>query len=136
LAERWDELFELAGLALTEVDDGSAILFCVRRDEPPSVAFRYCVGQHPEFEKERAIIYNMGGNGIRQEYLDSLIAHEILHLYGAEDLAEGKVHESLKEIAQKLTDDVMHTLTQKPINEYDISEVTAYLVGWLEMNPL
>ncbi len=133
LAERWDELFELADLPLKD-DEGSAILLCVRR-HTCSVAFRYCNGQNPEFEKERAIIYDMGGVG-GQAYLDSLIAHEILHLYGAEDLAPGKVHESLKIIAQKLTDDIMHTPTQKPINEYDISEVTAYLVGWLEKKHL
>jgi hypothetical protein len=133
LAERWNELFELAGLPLNE-GDGSVILFFVRR-HVPSVAFRYCVGQHPEFEKERAIIYDMGGVG-GQTYLDSLIAHEILHLYGAEDFAPEKVHESLKEIARELSDDVMHTPTQKPINEYDVSEVTAYLVGWLDESAL
>src|ERR1700730_6708511 len=94
VATRWDDLFRGAGLP-SNGTEGSAIVFCVRRCVP-SVAFPYYEGQNIEFERERAIIYDNGGEA-GQSFLDSQIAHELLHLYGAVDLAPGKIPEPLKE---------------------------------------
>lgn len=109
------------------------MIFCVRR-WVPSVAFPFFEGENTEFERERAIIYDNGGDG-GQVFLDSLIAHEILHRYGAVDLALDKTSEPLKEFASQRSDDLMHTPTQRSLECYRIGDVTAYLVGWLKMKP-
>lgn len=57
------------------------MLFGVRRYYP-SIAFPYFEGEHPEFSKERGIIYDLGADdqgAEGQTFLDSQIAHEILH---------------------------------------------------------
>jgi hypothetical protein len=132
VASRWDDLFRAGGLALNGTD-GSAVVFCVRRCVP-SVAFPFFEGQNVEFERERAIIYDNGGDA-GQLFLDSLIAHELLHLYGAVDLAPDKAPEPLKEFASQHSDDVMHTPTQRSIECYGVGDITAYLVGWLKTKP-
>ena len=132
LSERWDRLFQLAGLPLTG-DEGSAIFFCVRR-WVSSVAFPYSDGQHNEFRSERGIIYDKGGlEG--QIYLSSLIVHELLHLFGAVDLAPGKSHDCVTEYANKNLDDIMHTPTQRPLEQYKIGDLTGYLIGWSDTRP-
>jgi hypothetical protein len=132
VASRWDDLFRAGGLPLNGAD-GSALVFCVRR-WVPSVAFPFFEGVNVEFERERAIIYDNGGEA-GQLFLDSLIAHELLHLYGAVDLAPDKTPEPLKEFASQYSDDVMHTPTQRSIECYCIGDITAYLVGWLKTKP-
>jgi len=132
VATCWDELFINSGLPL-KAAEGSAVVFCVRR-YVPSVAFPFFKGEHTEFERERAIIYDNGGEG-GQLFLDSLIAHELLHLYGAVDLAPNKAHSSLKGVCDQYADDVMHSPTQRPIERYEIGGVTAYLIGWLKTPP-
>ena len=132
LSACWDRLFQLARLPLTG-DDGSAIFFCVRR-WVPSVAFPYIDGEHPEFQCERGIIYDNGGwEG--QTHLSSQIVHELLHLYGAVDLAPGKSHHSVTEYANKNLDDIMHTPTQRPLEQYKIGDLTGYLIGWSGTRP-
>ncbi len=71
VASRWDNLFKAAGLPLNGTE-GSAVVFCVRR-WVPSVAFPFFKGENVEFERERAIIYDNGGEA-GQLFLDSLIA--------------------------------------------------------------
>lgn len=132
VASRWDDLFRAGGLPLNGTE-GSAVIFCVRR-WAPSVAFPFSDGQNVEFERERAIIYDNGGDA-GQLFLDSQIAHELLHLYGAVDLAPDKTPEPLKEFASQYSDDVMHTPTQRSIECYCVGEITAYLVGWLKTKP-
>jgi hypothetical protein len=132
VASRWNDLFRAAGLPLNGTE-GSAVVFCVRRCVP-SVAFPFFKGVNVEFERERAIIYDNGG-GAGQLFLDSLIAHELLHLYGAVDLAPDKTPEPLKELASEYPDDVMHTPTQRSMESYCIGDLTAYLVGWLKTKP-
>ena len=132
VAERWNDLFKAYGLPLNGAE-GTAVFFCVRR-HVRSVAFPFSKGQDIEFKKERGIIYDNGGNE-GQRYLDSLIAHEILHLYGAKDLAPDKIPNSLKKHASQYSNDVMHTPTQHPLSNYCISDLTAYLVGWCETKP-
>ena len=132
VATRWQELFEAGKLPL-DGSDGSAVVFCVRR-WVPSVAFPFTTGQDVEFEKERAIIYDNGGE-LGQWYLDSLISHELLHLYGAVDLAPAKAAKSLQCISDLHRDDVMHTPTARPIENYVIGDVTAYLIGWSQEKP-
>lgn len=132
VASLWNELFEVSGNSLSN-SDGSAVFFIVRR-WCSSVAFTFKEGQHTEFECERGIIYDNGGSD-GQKFLVSLIAHEILHLYGAIDLAEHKISESIKSYSSVYSNDVMHTPTQRPIDQYDISDLTAYLVGWQQTIP-
>jgi hypothetical protein len=132
VASRWDDLFRAGGLPLNG-KEGSAVVFCVRR-WVPSVAFPFFEGENVEFDRERAIIYDNGGEA-GQLFLDSQIAHELLHLYGAVDLAPDKAPEPLKEFASQYSDDVMHTPTQRSIESYCIGDLTAYLVGWLKTKP-
>jgi hypothetical protein len=132
VASCWNELFSAGGLPLNGTE-GSAVVFCVRR-WVPSVAFPFFEGENVEFEQERAIIYDNGGTA-GQLFLDSLIAHEILHLYGAVDLAPDKAPEPMKQFATQYCDDVMHTPTQRPIERYIIGDLTAYLIGWLKTKP-
>jgi hypothetical protein len=128
----WNELFDKAGLSI-KATEGSAVIFCVRRYFP-SIAFPYTKDQNVEFEKERAIIYDNGGE-TGQIYLDSEIAHEILHLYGAVELAPNKAPLLLSKHSSQFSDDVMHTPTQKAITSYCISNLTAYLIGWHRTMP-
>lgn len=133
VASLWDAMFTRCNLPLSP-SDGSAIFFVVRR-YVPSIAFQYAADDEPEFSKERGIIYDEGGAGM-QRYLDSEIAHEILHLYGAVDLAPGKTPASLVPFRAFLDpDDVMGVPTQRPLTAYHISDLTAYLVGWRDARP-
>jgi hypothetical protein len=132
VASCWNDLFKSGGLPLYGTE-GSAVVFCVRR-YVPSVAFPFFEGQNDEFERERAIIYDNGGEE-GQLFLDSQIAHELLHLYGAVDLAPDKTPDPLKKFASQYSDDVMHTPTQRAIESYCISDLTAYLVGWRKTKP-
>lgn len=101
----------------------------------PSIAFAFFEGENLEFERERAIIYDNGGEK-GQLFLDSQIAHELLHLYGAVDFAPGKTpDEALTGLSSQHSDDVMHTPTQRDIECYRVGEITAYLVGWLKTKP-
>ena len=132
VATTWDDLFIGSGLPLKSAE-GSAVVFCVRR-YVPSVAFPFFKDENTEFERERAIIYDNGGDA-GQLFLDSLIAHELLHLYGAVNLAPHKAQSSLKKLSNHYAGDVMHTPTQRPIECYEVGDVTAYLIGWLTRPP-
>ena len=132
VANCWYELFETCGLPLNR-SEGSAVFFCVRR-YCPSIAFPFFEGENIEFERERGIIYDNGGEA-GQLYLDSLIAHEILHLYGAVDLAPEKAVNSLKKYAKRCSNDVMHTPTQCSLDNYCIGDLTRYLIGWSQRRP-
>jgi len=137
VAGLWTELFTHHGPS----DDGkpSAVFFCVRRDPIPcSIAFPFWQGEDGEFRKERGIIYDKGFGG--QWYLDSQIAHELLHLFGAVDLADGKIPtghtETLRAIRKNREgNSVMFMPTQKPIDEYTIGDLTAFLIGWRDRTP-
>ena len=133
VASRWDDLFRASGLVLDGAE-GSALFFLVRR-YANSVAFRFFEGEDLEFEKERGIIYDNGGPG-GQIFLSSQIAHEILHLYGAVDFAPNKERGLRNEFSDRYHDDVMHTPTQRPLSDYEISDLTAYLVGWTQVRPV
>ena len=134
VAQRWNELFNQYGLPLVYAD-GAALFFVVRRCVP-SIAFPYQEGEHDEFRMERGIIYDFGGIIEGQQHLDSHIAHEILHLYGAVDLNPKKSPHGLYRYASQDYNEVMHTPTQHEIDGYHISKLTAYLVGWQDCNPL
>lgn len=132
VASRWNDLFEACGLPLNR-SDGSAVLFCVRRYFP-SIAFPFLKGENSEFQRERGIIYDNGGEE-GQWFLDSQIAHEILHLYGAVDLSPNKAPVQIKDYITLYVDDVMHTPTQGPLNQYNIGDLTRYLIGWCQAKP-
>ncbi len=132
VASCWYELFETSGLPLNS-SEGSAVFFCVRR-YCPSIAFPFFEGENIEFERERGIIYDNGGE-TGQLYLDSLIAHEILHLYGAVDLAPEKAPVALMKYVKPPSNDVMHTSTQHPIDNYCLGDLSRYLIGWSQKKP-
>ncbi len=119
---------------------GRAVAFGVRR-YVPSVSFPFFRGDAAEFEKERAIIYDNGGPKEGQRALDSLIAHELLHLFGAIDLDPPKLPASALPFKDaivahtKKDDDVMGAPNQKPIDGYEVGELTAWLVGWKDEAP-
>ncbi len=138
VSSAWNSLFERNGLG-TPVTAGRSVLFFVRRWHP-SIAFPFHRGAHPDFEKERGIIYDMGGLQDGQPHLDSQIAHEILHLYGAIDLAEEKLPAETPELrrailANTAPQEVMNKPTQAPIASYLVGDLTSYLVGWLDRPP-
>ncbi len=64
------------------------------------------------------------------------IAHEILHLFGAEDYYDpyGKMPEREKLAQELYPDDIMLTLPQD-INNAEIGAYTAYSVGWTDILP-
>lgn len=117
-----------------------AVLFVVRRYSP-SRAFPFSAGHPSEFACERAILF--ADEAAARPFLPSLVAHELLHLYGAIDLVPGKLEEqagpadvaAIRARAEHGSD-VMHTPTARPIDDYDASDLTAYLVGWLEAPPV
>jgi hypothetical protein len=132
----WDELFALHHPGLNAFR-GRFMLFGVRRYFP-SIAFPFSNGQHHKFEKERGIIYDEGNGG--QWYLDSQIAHEILHLYGAIDLCSDKFPlgaQAFNTDFQQHVDPtgIMVKPTQRPIDEYTVDAFTGYLVGWAASPP-
>ena len=78
---------------------------------------------------EGTILYRYFTNGI--EYLDPhVIAHEILHLYGAWDLYQ--THEQTYDrenmAKQHFSNDIMHQ--SGDLNELQVGPLTAWLVGW------
>jgi hypothetical protein len=133
----WDDVF--THCSPPQGGNPAAILFCVRRDlAPSSIAFPFWVGEHCEFQKERGIIYDKGVGG--QWYLDSQIAHELLHLFGAVDLEDSKIPVTHKETRTAITqnrghDSVMFVPTQRPIHEYRIDDLTKFLIGWRNSPP-
>jgi len=127
-------MFTSHGLSL-DASDGSAMLFFVRR-LVPSIAFPYKAGEHDEFELERGIIYDLGGVIDGQRHLDSLIAHELLHLYGAVDLKPGKAPSGVSPELCLDPDEVMNFPTQHEITGYRINELTEYLIGWRDADPV
>lgn len=137
VAGLWSELFTHHGPL--EGGRPSAILFCVRRDAIPcSIAFPFRQGENEEFQKERGIIFDKGFGG--QLHLDSQIAHELLHLFGAVDLADGKIPtdhaETLKALRENRQESsVMVKPTQKPIDQYTIDDLSAFLIGWRDGPP-
>jgi len=141
VASVWEDLFSRHGLDVYK-SDGQALLFGVRR-YCPSVAFPFCDTQHPEFQKERGIIYDLGATfhgGEGQLYLDSQIAHELLHLYGAIDVDSVKFPadcDAVKDLVLKNCGphEIMRKPTQHEIDKYEVSDLTAYLVGWLAAPP-
>lgn len=136
VAGLWDELFEICGLPLA-TGDGSGVLFCVRRGNCCSVAFPLSAGRaSTESVKERAIIYDNGGEPGVQLYLDSEVAHEVLHLYGAVDLRPATpTGAMLLAYAASHTADIMHTPNKLPLARYEVGDLTRYLVGWDSSRP-
>ena len=134
VSEGWFELFEDCELTL-DMADGSSILFFVKRNGVSSIAFPYFSTENTEFERERGIIFDMGGITTGQTYLESQIVHELLHLYGAVDLASHKAPKILQPLAHKYVKDVMHTPNHELLVEYEISDLTAFLIGWTSKLP-
>ncbi|MBX3421829.1 MAG: hypothetical protein KF752_09780 [Pirellulaceae bacterium] len=78
---------------------------------------------------EGAIVYEQdnSGNGV----VSSVIAHEILHLYGAWDLYETLSQSAEnEERARRLFPSSIMRRIADDINELEVDEVSAWLVGW------
>jgi hypothetical protein len=65
----------------------------------------------------------------------SEIAHSILHLYGAPDLAESHFRRSrrnLKLASREFPDDIMTDVHARPLEVLDIGDYTRYMIGWTD----
>ena len=63
----------------------------------------------------------------------AVIAHNILHLFGAADLYKSEFRKNEKKIAlakQFFFNDIMQDMTNGNIEQFDIEEYTKYLIGW------
>lgn len=137
LGRLWKDLFGkyLAG----DTDCNSVVLFCVRRDAE-ALAFHFDVDQGSEFERERIILFDKGGAEAKGN-LDSIMAHEILRIYGAIDArdcaTQGFIEVALKaNIREHLAaGDVMDFPTLGDLMGYQVGDLTAYLVGWTNVLP-
>jgi len=94
----------------------------------------YAMATSTEMDKELyfvegAILYEKYNNG--SKLASSSIAHEMLHLYGAWDLYKtfSQSAENEKKAKQKFPNSVM-LRTSYNIEELEIDELTAWLIGW------
>jgi hypothetical protein len=81
------------------------------------------------FFVEGAVVYEQdnSGNGV----VSSVIAHEILHLYGAWDLYQTFTQSAEnEERARRLFPSSIMRRIADDINELEVDEVSAWLVGW------
>lgn len=63
----------------------------------------------------------------------SVVAHNLLHLFGAADLYETPFRHSKKKIdfaKNEFPSEIMHDPYGKSLNQLNISEFTKYLIGW------
>jgi hypothetical protein len=63
----------------------------------------------------------------------SVVAHNLLHLFGAADLYETPFRHSKKKIdfaKKEFPSEIMHDPYGKSLNQLNISEFTKYLIGW------
>ena len=78
---------------------------------------------------EGSVLYEKYWNN--QEIAPSSIAHEILHLYGAWDLYKTfQQTQDNEDKARKLFPDSIMLRTSYDINDLNVDEVTAWLIGW------
>jgi len=74
-----------------------------------------------------ALIYNRHENTKKNS---AVIAHELLHLYGADDLyAEGSFQQQAR-TAKRLYSDTEIMISPTNLNDCDIGPFTAFLLGW------
>ncbi len=108
------------------------------RDEKrvESVALLYMVNNY--FRNDISISVNtMNTNDIEFAIISykypSVIAHNILHLFGAADLYKTVYRRNEKKIVAAMNyfpDDIMQDVYAKNINNLNIGEFTKYLIGW------
>jgi hypothetical protein len=63
----------------------------------------------------------------------SVIAHNILHLFGAADLFETpyrRNQKKIEELQQVYPDDIMTNVYGRDLHKLDIGDYTQYLIGW------
>jgi hypothetical protein len=66
----------------------------------------------------------------------SEIAHSLLHLYGAADLAESSFRRSPKKIRlarEAFPDDIMSDVYARSLNKLEIGDFSRYMIGWTEV---
>lgn len=78
--------------------------------------------------------YNAGPNvefSVITKKNPAIIAHELLHLFGAIDLYPNRLHANFNyaEIAKEYPNEIMR-ITHKPIEDLQISPITRYYLGW------
>lgn len=81
---------------------------------------------------EYAVIYAVDSESNSESAKASTVAHEILHLYGAEDYYTPKERHNLAN--KHFFDDIM-VLNTKDINWLEITEPTAFCIGWTYVVP-
>lgn len=80
---------------------------------------------------EYCVIYTGFQNGV-ENVGNEAVAHEILHLYGAEDYY---IPEERSAVASLLCPDDIMLCAQNGVDNYRVCELTAYSVGWFEIVP-
>lgn len=80
---------------------------------------------------EYCVIYTGFQEGVENVGNDA-VAHEILHLYGAEDYY---IPEERSAVASFLCPDDIMLCAQSDVSDYRVCELTAYSVGWFEIVP-
>ena len=94
----------------------------------------YAMASNSRMDKEKyfvegAVLYEKYNDG--KELASSSIAHEILHLYGAWDFYKAfNQTEANEERAKKLYPNSIMLRTSYNIDELNVDEITAWLIGW------
>jgi len=136
LTSLWDTLFSGC---LPRQGSSAAVVFLVHLPGS-SWAFPFDPSQHEEWQMERANIYS-GGGDYDYTYLASQIAHEVLHLFGAIDLRDSAIPSNISPATadairqNRLQISIMLQPNNQDLQNYQVDDLTAYLVGWSNRPP-
>lgn len=113
-----------------EVKGNQVIYMVILNKKGSSVAYCDSVRRKEDFI-QHCICRNNYTNGSDKRFMGSF-AHEILHLFGAEDYYKP---EKIKQLATQLCPNDIMLQTHNYIAMNEINEYTAYCIGWLEKYP-
>ena len=113
--------------------DSIAFVVFMNQPGPISYAYRYTFHNLLRYN-EVAVIFNDS---------PGVTAHEILHMFGAEDLYNEEIYHGIGEavveyVKQNFPEDIMlfdRSIDRPDEIPYEISRITAYNVGWLDEMP-
>lgn len=110
-------------------NDQIAYLFVLDKPGRSYAYWNHYMGEYVEY----AVVFT-SQNGYQER--PSVIAHEVLHLFGAEDMyAEGAERVNRARMAKQVCPNEIFLNPQWNLYDNDISDFTAYTVGWLDYFP-
>ncbi len=115
----------------TEYAGASDVIFLTFLNKPGISYTRCLIGPTTSEFVEHCVIFSDYLNGTPIKYMASTVAHELLHLFGAEDFYEGK----REYLAYLLYPREIMLTYQETTYEHDISDFTAYTIGWIHTAP-